>query len=141
MKQKVERIVGLLPFLLAVSLTFSGCQGKPLPSGMEEEALLKQGRETAVLLAGGQFEEVLARMRDDVAAGVTVEDLQSLVARQTDGAGVYKEIDSAMTTGQSAQGEDFGVAVIYCKYSKDSVLFRLAFDRNYELIGMEIKRQ
>ena len=60
--------------------------------------------------------------------------------QQTDGAGVYKEIDSAMATGQSSDGEAYGVAVIYCKYSKKNVLFRLAFDTDYELIGLEVRK-
>ena len=79
-------------------------------------------------------------MREDVAAGVTVEEIQKLVIQQTDGAGVYKEIDSAMASGQSSDGETYGVAVIYCKYSKKNVLFRLAFDTDYKLIGLEVRK-
>ncbi len=121
-------------------LLLCGCQGKPLPAGMDEETLLQSGREVAVLLAGGDYEAVLDRMREDVAAGVTAEDIRNLVLRQTDGAGVYKEISSSMATGQSSDGESYGVAVLYCKYEKKNVLFRLAFDTNYELIGMEVKK-
>ena len=80
-------------------------------------------------------------MREDVAAGTSVEDIQNLVIQQTDGAGVYKQINSSMVTGQSSSGENYGIAVFYCDYSKKNVLFRLAFDTNYELIGMEIKKQ
>lgn len=130
----------LILFLLILQI-LTGCQGKALPGGMKEETLLAHGREVTVLLAGGQYEEVLSRMREDVASTVTAEEIQSLVLTQTEGAGVYKQISSAMTTGQSSQGEDYGVAVIYCDYSKDHVLFRLAFDANYALIGMEVKRQ
>ena len=43
----------MVPFLLFF-LLLTGCQGKPLPQGMEEEALLAHGREVAVLLAGGK---------------------------------------------------------------------------------------
>lgn len=127
--------------VLAVLLLLTGCQGKPLPAGMEEEELLRHGREVAALLAGGDYEAVYGLMREDVAAGASVEDIQSLVIQQTDGAGTYKQIDSTMTTGQSSNGEAYGVAVIYCDYSKKDVLFRLAFDADYELIGMEIKKQ
>ncbi len=45
-----------------------------------------------------------------------------------------------MATGQSSGGEEYGVAVIYCSYTKKNVLFRLAFDVNYALIGMEVKK-
>lgn len=130
-----------LAVVLVVLILLTGCQGKPLPAGMEEEELLRRGREVAALLAGGEYEEVLGLMREDVAAGTKVEDIRNLVVQQTDGAGTYKQIDSTMTTGQSSNGESYGVAVIYCDYSKKDVLFRLAFDADYALIGMEIKKQ
>ncbi|MBD5151036.1 MAG: DUF3887 domain-containing protein [Oscillibacter sp.] len=137
MRQKALRLAAAL--LVLVLLT--GCQGKALPAGMEEAELLKHGREAVVLLAGGDYEEVYDLMREDVAAGTSVEDIQNLVIQQTDGAGVYKQINSSMVTGQSSSGENYGIAVFYCDYSKKNVLFRLAFDTNYELIGMEIKKQ
>ena len=137
MRECVRRLTAAVLVLLLLS----GCQGKPLPSGMEEEELLRHGREAVALLAGGSYEEVLGLMRDDVAGGTEVEDIRNLMIQQTDGAGTYKQIDSSMTTGQSSNGEAYGVAVFYCDYSKKDVLFRLAFDTNYELIGMEIKRQ
>lgn len=136
----MKRKTRSLAMLALVVLLLCGCQGKALPEGMDEAVLLQKGRETALLLAGGDYEAVLGRMRPDVAETVTAEDLQSLVLRQTDGAGVYKEIDSVMATGQSSNGEDYGVAVVYCKYSKKNVLFRLAFDTGYELIGLEVRK-
>lgn len=136
MRQKICAV----PALLLVLLLLAGCQGKPLPAGMDEETLLTHGREVAVLLAGGDYEAVYDRMRPDVAAGTAVEDIQSLVIRQTDGAGTYKQIDSFMTTGQSSNGESYGVAVFYCDYSKKDVMFRLAFDANYDLIGIDVKK-
>ena len=138
MRQKARSVAALA---LAV-LLLCGCQGKPLPEGMDEETLLKNGREVAVLLAGGDYEGVRSRMREDGAgsASPAAEDIQSLALRQLDGAGTYKQIDSAMATGQSSGGEEYGVAVLYCSYSKKNVLFRLAFDTNYELIGLEIRK-
>lgn len=117
-----------------------GCQGKPLPDGMDEETLLARGREAVILLVGGDYEAVRDLMREDVASGATAEDIRTLVLKQTDGAGVYKEIDSSMATGQTSGGESYGVAVFYCKYERKNVLFRLAFDTDYALIGMEVKK-
>lgn len=136
----MRRVVRSFAGLVLIFLLLCSCQGKPLPAGMDEETLLKNGREVTVLLAGGDYEGVLSRIRADVAAGVSAEDIQKLVITQTDGAGTYKQIDSVMTTGQYSNGEDYGVAVLYCGYTKKNVLFRLAFDGNYELIGMEIKK-
>ena len=52
-----------------------------------------------------------------------------------------KQIESSMATGQSSNGEEYGVAVLYCTFSKDKALFRLAFDPDMALIGLEINRQ
>lgn len=136
MRRKAQRLAAALLVLLLLT----GCQGKPLPSGMDGETLLQHGREVVILLTAGDYEAVREQLREDVAAGVTAEDIRSLVLRQADGAGVYKEISSSMVTGQSSDGESYGVAVFYCKYEKKNVLFRLAFDARYELIGMEVTR-
>lgn len=134
-----RRLTALLAVLAVLLL--AGCQGKPLPAGMEEAALLDAGQEALLLLAGGDYGGVYSLLREDVAAGLTEDDIQDLALRQLDGAGVYKQVESRMATGQSSDGEDYGVAVFYCEYSKKDVLFRLAFDPDYALIGLEIKKQ
>ena len=137
----MRRRAASLAALVMALLLLAGCQGSPLPGGMEEEALLEAGRDVVLLLVGGDYEAVHAALRPDVAETVAAEDIQSLVLQQTDGAGVYKQIESRMATGQSSDGEDYGVAVFYCEYSKKDVLVRLAFDPDYALIGLEVKKQ
>ncbi len=130
----------LWPALLAL-LLLAGCAGNPLPAGMEEETLLSAGREVVLLVVEGEYEAVWDRLRQDVRDTVTAADIQALALRQTDGAGVYKQIENSMTTGQSNGGEACGVAVFYCEYAKDDVLFRVAFDQDMTLIGLEITKQ
>lgn len=132
-----------LPWLtgLFLVLLLAGCQGKPLPAGMDEDALLQKGQEVLLELVEGDYAAVYGQLREDVAAGTSAEAIQSLALQQLDGAGVYKQIDSRMTTGQSSNGESYGVAVMYCQFSKDEVLVRLAFDPDLQLIGLEIKKQ
>jgi len=127
--------------LLIAALLLSGCQGKPLPIGMNEDDLLAAGKDVVLLFAGGDYQGIWDLLRDDVAETTSPEDIQSLAQRQLDGAGVYKQIDSSMTTAQSSDGESYGIAVLYCSFSKGNVLFRLAFDTDMVLIGMEIKKQ
>ena len=93
------------------------------------------------LVTAGDFQAVRAALRPDVAETVTEEDLRALAARQLEGAGDFRRIESSMTTGQSSDGEDYGVAVLYCRFAKDRVLFRLAFDPDLALIGLEIRKQ
>lgn len=137
----MRRRAASLAALVMALLLLAGCQGNPLPAGMDEDALLEAGKTVVLQLVGGDYEAVCAALRPDVAETVAVEDIQSLMLQQTDGAGVYKQIDSSMATGQSSDGEDYGVGVYYCQYAKKKVLFRIAFDADMQLIGMEVKKQ
>ena len=136
MKKIVCSAVGLL--LSLVLLT--GCQGKALPEGMSEDALLEAGKDVMLLVVQGDYQSVLETFRSDVQETLTVEDIQTLALRQLDGAGVYKQIEKSMTTGQSSDGEHYGVAVLYCEFSEKDILFRLAFDADIALIGMDIQQ-
>lgn len=136
MKKIVCSAVGLL--LSLVLLT--GCQGKALPEGMSEDALLEAGKDVMLLVVQGDYQSVLETFRSDVQETLTVEDIQTLALRQLDGAGVYKQIEKSMTTGQSSDGEHYGVAVLYCEFSEKDILFRLAFDADMALIGMDIQQ-
>ena len=100
--------------LLAAALTallLAGCQGRPLPSGMDEAALLDAGRDVMLQLVAGEYDAVYAALRSDVAEGTSAEAIGELVLRQLEGAGTYKQIDSSMVTGQTSDGESYGVAV------------------------------
>ena len=136
MKKIVCSAVGLL--LSLVLLT--GCQGKALPEGMSEDALLEAGKNVMLLVVQGEYQSVLETFRSDVQETLTVEDIQTLALRQLDGVGVYKQIEKSMTTGQSSDGEHYGVAVLYCEFSEKDILFRLAFDADMALIGMDIQQ-
>lgn len=136
MKRILCSAVGLL---LSLAL-LTGCQGKALPEGMSEDALLEAGKTVMLLVVQGDYQSVLEAFRADVQETLTVEDIQTLALRQLDGAGVYKQIEKSMTTGQSSDGEYYGVAVLYCEFSEKDILFRLAFDADMALIGMDIQQ-
>ena len=73
-----RRLTALLAVL--VMLLLAACQGKPLPGGMEETALLDAGQEALLLLAGGDYEGVFGLLREDVAEALTAEDIRGLAA-------------------------------------------------------------
>lgn len=136
MRRALCSAVGLL---LSLAL-LAGCQGGDLPAGMSEEALLEAGKDVMLLVVQGEYEAVQETFRADVGETLTAQDIQDLALRQLDGAGVYKQIEKAMTTGQSSDGEHYGVAVLYCEFAEKDILFRLAFDGNMSLIGMDIRQ-
>lgn len=138
-----KKRIWLLLALLAALAGLCACraEGNPLPEGMEEEALLARGREMVRALAGNDWEGAWGLLRQDVRESTSPETIGELVLAQLDGAGVYKQIDSTLTTGQSSDGEDYGVCVFYCEYSKKKVLIRVAVDPEMEIIGFEVKRR
>lgn len=133
----------LLALALGLLLTLSGCKvsGNPLPEGMEEETVLEQGREVVALLNGEGWQEVYDLLRSDAKETSSPEAIQSYMAQRLDKAGAYKSEDEAMATGQTLKdtGEEYGTAVLYCKHEKKSVIYRVAYSTDMELMGIEIK--
>ena len=128
---------------LACLLLLSGCKvsGNPLPEGMEEETVLAQGREVVSLLNGEGWQEVYDLLRDDAKETSGPEAIRDYMTQRLDKAGAYRAEDEAMATGQKLKdtGEEYGTAVLYCKHEKKSVIYRVAYSTDMELMGIEIK--
>ena len=128
-----KRPVLLLTAALASLALLTGCQGSPLPDGMEEDTLLTQGREIVQELNDGDYSAVYDRLRDSSKETTTQADVEDYMSSVLDKAG-------SLATGQTLDGgEKYGTAVFYCKHKKDDVLYRIAFDTDMELMGMEIR--
>lgn len=126
-----------LPLLLCLLLC--GCTPKALPEGMEEDAVIAAGQELAELLVDGSYEEAAGLFREDI--DVSADTLQSLMEDVTGDLGSYQGRRDAMATGRTVDGVEYGEAVILCEYRKDDVLFRVCFDTDMVLVGLEITRQ
>lgn len=135
----------LLLAALAALFLLSGCKvsGNPLPEGMEEETVLEQGREVVSLLNGGNWQEVYDRLRSDARETSSPGAIQSYMEERLDKAGAYVSEIEAMATGQTLKdtGEEYGTAVFYCKHEKKSVIYRIAYSTDMELMGVQVKIQ
>ena len=133
----------LLLAALAALFLLSGCKvsGNPLPEGMEGDAVLEQGREIVALLNGGDWQEVYSRLRADAQETATPETIQSYMEERLEKAGAFKEEDEAFATGQKIKetGEEYGTAVLYCKHEKKSIMYRVAYSTDMELMGIEAR--
>ena len=132
-----------LLFAIAAGLVLlAGCKvsGNPLPEGMEEDIVLEQGREVVALLNGGDWQEVYDRLRSDARETSSPESIQAYMEERLDKAGAYKEEDEAFATGQKIKetGEEYGTAVLYCKHEKKSIMYRVAYSTDMELMGIQI---
>ena len=130
----------MAPLLLCL-LVLSGCGGNPLPAGMDEEAVIQAGIEVVKAAGEGDYDTIYARFRSDVQEGMTLENLRDVVENNTAGCGYYVQVEDTLATGQKSDGESYGVAVLYAKYSKGEVLYRVAFDPEMNLIGLSVTKQ
>lgn len=132
----------LLLAALAALFLLSGCKvsGNPLPEGMEGDTVLEQGREIVALLNGGDWQEVYSRLRADAQETASPETIQSYMEERLEKAGAFKEEDEAFATGQKIKetGEEYGTAVLYCKHEKKSIMYRVAYSTDMELMGIQI---
>ena len=94
---------------------------------MEEDAVLSAGLGVMDQLIRGEYDEVYEELRSDVRDATTASAL--------------KEVTDTMVTGVTDTDEPHAIAVIRRKYEKKSVYFRIAFDPDMQLIGMEIKKK
>ena len=103
---------------------------------MEEDAVLSAGLGVMDQLIRGEYDEVYEELRSDVRDATTASALEDVMDTATDGLGEPKEVTDTMVTD-----EPHAIAVIRRKYEKKSVYFRIAFDPDMQLIGMEIKKK
>ena len=141
----MKKKFALLLAAVSALLLLSGCKvsGNPLPEGMEEDTVLEQGREVVALLNGGDWQEVYDRLRSDARETSSPEAIQSYMEERLEKAKAYVKETEAMATGQKLKdtGEEYGTAVIYCKHEKKSIMYRVAYSVDMELMGIEVKVQ
>lgn len=141
----MKKKFALLLAAVSALLLLSGCRvsGNPLPEGMEENTVLEQGREIVALLNGGSWQEVYDRLRSDAQETSSPETIQSYMEERLEKAKAYVKETEAMTTGQKLKdtGEEYGTAVIYCKHEKKSIMYRVAYSVDMELMGIEARVQ
>lgn len=138
MKGKHFIALGIASMILAI-LCACAPKGNPLPQGMEEEAVLSAGREIVSLLNQGSYEEVSNRLRQDAGQGVSAEEIGNYMDAVLRKAGEYQRETGAMATGQTLDsGEAYATAVFSCRHQTKTAVYRIAFDQEMTLMGLEI---
>lgn len=127
-------------FLCVLMFALTACTGEALPEGMDENELFTAGKDVMLLLVEGKYETVHEMLREDQRVQFTVEDIEKVVSSQLDGAGYYKQIEDHMATGQTIEGQRYGISVLYCEFSEEDVLIRISFDDQMRLVGFALKQ-
>ena len=133
MRKKVCLLL-LLAMLLAFAL--AGCRGNELPDGMDEDKVSSAGLAVMSQLTKGEYEEVYDALREDVREQTSADAIEEMMDTATEGRGSFKKVKDSMVTGVTDADEPH---VIGAKYDKKSVVFRIAFDPEMNLIGLDVR--
>ena len=136
MRKRGYLIASLAMLLL---LVLSGCKGNKLPDGMDEDEVSRAGLSVMSQLTKGEYEEVYGALREDVREQTSAEAIETMMDTATDGRGSFKKVKDSMVTGVTDADEPHAIAVIGAKYDKKSVVFRIAFDTEMNLIGLDVR--
>ena len=134
-----KKVCLLLSFALLLALALSGCKGNKLPDGMDEDKVVSSGISVMRQLADGKYEEVYDSLREDVREQTSADAIQTMMETATEGRGSFKKVKDSMVTGVTDADEPHAIAVIGAKYDKKSVVFRIAFDTEMNLIGLDVR--
>ena len=132
--RKREYLIASLAMLLL--LVLSGCKGNKLPDGMDEDKVSSAGLAVMSQLTKGEYEEVYDALREDVREQTSADAIEEMMDTATEGRGSFKKVKDSMVTGVT---EPHAIAVIGAKYDKKSVVFRIAFDTEMNLIGLDVR--
>ena len=135
-----KKLWALAAALLACLVVLCACKGNPLPQGMEEDKVLQQGRSVMELLNQDDWQAVYDQLRSDAKETTSPENIESYMNSAVEKAGTFEKEEDSMATGQKLDsGEEYATAVFYCKHSEKDVVYRIAFDTDMVLIGLEIQ--
>lgn len=135
----MRRRVWLFVSAAVLLLLLSGCRGNKLPDGMDEDKVSSAGLAVMSQLTKGEYEAVYDALREDVREQTSADDIKKMMDTATEGRGSFKKVKDSMVTGVTDTEEEHGIAVIRAKYDKKSVIFRIAFDPEMNLIGLDVR--
>jgi len=139
---KLKKWTAVLCLGVLSALLLTGCQlNEPLPEGMDEKELIAAAEEVRGLIFAGEYEEITKRFRPDVreANEITVDKVKDLVevyAHPTD-IGTFKKVNKTTVAGNN-EGEEHGIVVFECEFTKKKVGVGISFDLEMNLLGVTL---
>lgn len=120
-------------FLILLSV---GCTSATLPAGLSEDQLKTTATSALNAFNTEDFDTLNQLFREDLQPTITTENLQSAYAQITEQAGIFEKINSKTVGSQKDNnGEEYGVVILSCKYSKATLNCIVSFDNSGNLVG------
>ena len=140
MKKHIKSIVTAM-LILALSLGLIGCAGTPLPEGFDADEVGTAAEEIVGLATAGDFDSIVASLRDDLKSTITVDQLKEGWAPAYEKAGAFEKITKTSLSGTKDQttGEEYAVAQVLVKCANASLVYTLSFDKDMMLVGLFLK--
>ena len=140
MKKQIKSIVAVA-MILVLSLGVFGCAAAKLPDGFDKEEVGTAAEEIVGLATEGDFDSIIASMRDDLKGSITSDQLKEGWAPIYEKAGAFVSISKTALSGASDKttGEEYAVAQVLVKHEKANLVYTLSFDKDMMLIGLYLK--
>jgi len=140
MKKQINLIVAVT-LILALSLSFAACAGTPMPEGFDKDEIGTAAEEIVGLATAGDFEAIIASLREDLKASITVDQLKEGWAPVYQKAGAFVSITKTELSGISDKntGEEYAMAQVLVKHESASLVYTLSFDKDLMLVGLYLK--
>ena len=140
MKQNYRRIVVAL-LALALSLGLFACAGKPLPEGFVQEDVGTSAEEIVGLATMGDYDSIVASLREDLKASVTADSLKESWGPIFEKAGAFESVTKTVFSGTEDKStkEEYAVVQVQVKHADAKLLYTLSFDKDLALVGLYLK--
>ena len=140
MKKQIKAIVTAM-LILVLSFSLIGCAGAPLPKGFDADEVGTAAEEIVGLATAGDFDSIVASLRDDLKSTITVDQLKEGWAPAYEKAGAFEKITKTSLSGTKDQttGEEYAVAQVLVKCANASLVYTLSFDKDMMLVGLFLK--
>ncbi len=140
MKKQIKAIVTAM-LILVLSFSLIGCAGASLPKGFDADEVGTAAEEIVGLATAGDFDSIVASLRDDLKSTITVDQLKEGWAPAYEKAGAFEKITKTSLSGTKDQttGEEYAVAQVLVKCANASLVYTLSFDKDMMLVGLFLK--
>lgn len=140
MKKQIKSIVAVA-MILVLSLGVFGCAAAKLPDGFDKEEVGTAAEEIVGLATEGDFDSIIASMRDDLKGSITSDQLKEGWGPIYQNAGSFVSITKTALAGIADKntGEEYAMAQVLVKYDKANLVYTLSFDKDLKLVGLYLK--